>query len=90
MKAPLNNLLQGNAKGREPVTQNPGADAAFDQCKNAGNPACSPGAPLAIFTDESDFAIGDVLQQHQSGAWQPLEFSKKNSAPPVKVQHVRP
>jgi hypothetical protein len=30
---PLNNLLQGNAKGRTPVTWNPAADAAFDQCK---------------------------------------------------------
>jgi hypothetical protein len=33
-------------------------------------------APLAIFTDASDFAIGAVLQ-HVNGAWQPLEFSSK-------------
>ena len=29
-QAPLNDLLQGNAKGRAPVTWNPAADAAFN------------------------------------------------------------
>lgn len=31
----------------------------------------APGAPLALFLDASNFAIGAVLQQHVSGGWQP-------------------
>jgi cleavage and polyadenylation specificity factor subunit 1 len=38
-------------------------------------------APLAIFTDASDFAIGAVLQQHVNGAWQPLVFFSKKLSP---------
>jgi len=77
--APLNDLLQGNAKGRAPVNWNPVAITAFDQSKDALARATllahpKPDAPLAIFTDASDFAIGAVLQQHVNGAWQPLEF----------------
>jgi hypothetical protein len=35
VQAPQNDLLQGNAKGRAPVTWKPAADAAFDECKDA-------------------------------------------------------
>jgi cleavage and polyadenylation specificity factor subunit 1 len=85
-QAPLNDLLQGNAKGRAPVNWNPAAVTAFEECKDALARATllahpKPDAPLAIFTDASDFAIGAVLQQHVNGAWQPLEFfSKKLSS----------
>jgi cleavage and polyadenylation specificity factor subunit 1 len=86
VQAQLNNLLQGNAKGRTPVTWNPVADAAFDDCKDAlarptllAQPKLD--GPLAIFTDASDFAIGVVLQQHVNGAWQPLEFFSKKLSP---------
>jgi len=86
VQAPLNDLLQGNAKGRTPVTWSPAADAAFDQCKDAlaratllAHPKLD--APLAIFTDASDFAIGAVLQQRVNGAWQPLEFFSKKLSP---------
>ena len=83
--APLNDLLQGNAKWRAPVTWNSVADAAFDQRKDALPRATllahpKPDAPLAIFTDASDIAIGAVLQQHVKGAWQPLYLrSAENS-----------
>jgi cleavage and polyadenylation specificity factor subunit 1 len=84
--APLNDLLQGNAKGRAPITWNPASDAAFEECKDALARAAllahpKPDAPLAIFTDASDFAIGAVLQQHINGAWQPLEFFSKKLSP---------
>jgi hypothetical protein len=35
VQAPLNDHLQGNVKGRMPVTWNPAANAAFEQCKDA-------------------------------------------------------
>jgi hypothetical protein len=35
VEAPLNDLLQGNEKGRAPVTWNPAADAAFGDSKDA-------------------------------------------------------
>ena len=62
------------------------ANAAFDQSKDALAPATllphpKPNAPLAIFTDASDFAIGAVLQQHVKGAWQPLEFFSAKLTP---------
>jgi hypothetical protein len=85
-QAPLNDLLQGNAKGRAPVNWNPAAVTAFEECKDALARATllahpKPDAPLAIFTDASDFAIGAVLQQCVNGAWQPLEFfSRKLSS----------
>jgi hypothetical protein len=84
--APLNDLLQGNVKGRTPVSWNPVATKAFVECKDALLQATliahpKTDAPLAVFTDASDFAIGAVLQQHVNGAWQPLDFfSKKLSA----------
>jgi cleavage and polyadenylation specificity factor subunit 1 len=85
-QAPLNDLLQGNAKGRAPVTWNPAAAKVFEECKEAlaqttllAHP--KPDALFAVFTDDSDFAIGAVLQQRVDGAWQPLDFfSKKMSS----------
>jgi hypothetical protein len=78
-QTPLNDLLQGNAKGRAPDNWNPTAATAFEECKDAlarATPLAhpKPDAPLAIFTEASDFAIGAVLQQRVNGAWQPLEF----------------
>jgi len=85
-QAPLNDLLQGNAKGRTPVTWNPAATKAFEECKEALAQATllahpKPDAPLAVFTDASDFAIGAVLQQRVDGAWQPLDFFSRKMSP---------
>ena len=86
IQEPLNDLLRGNVKGRTPVNWNPAANAAFDEVKDAlaratllANP--KPDAPLAIFTDASHFAIGTVLQQYITGAWQPLEFFSTKLSP---------
>jgi hypothetical protein len=73
IQAPLNDLLQGNAKGRAPVKWNTAATQAFEDCKEELARATllvhpKPDAPLAVFTDASDFAIGVVLQQRIDGA----------------------
>jgi len=34
----------------------------------------SPDAPIAITTDASDYAVGEVHEQWVGGAWQPLAF----------------
>jgi hypothetical protein len=81
-QAPLNDLLQENAKGLAPVTWNTAAAKAFEECKEAEAQATllvhlKPDAPLVVFTDASDFGIGAVLQQRIDGAWQPLDFFSK-------------
>jgi cleavage and polyadenylation specificity factor subunit 1 len=86
IKTPLNDLLQGNVKGRAPVTWNSAASQAFEDCKEALARATllvhpKPDAPLAVFTDASDLAVGVVLQQRVDGAWKPLDFfSRKMSS----------
>ena len=89
LQAPLNELLQGNIKGNKPITWNETATAAFVTSKEALAEATMlchphPSAPLAIFCDASDFAIGAVLQQQVSGVWQPLEFYSKKLSPAEK------
>jgi hypothetical protein len=74
VQATLNEHLQGNAKERAPLTLNPAANATFDEFKYAfarENLLAQPkwDAPLAIFTDGSEFAIDGVLQQSVNGAW---------------------
>lgn len=82
VQSPLNALLQGKAKGSAPVTWTPEAVASFEACKKnlaqatlLAHPKID--APLAIFCDASDFAIGAVLQQYIDNAWQPLDFFSK-------------
>lgn len=36
------------------------------------------GAPLSVSVDESEFAMGAVLQQLVDNAWQPLAFLTKS------------
>ena len=89
-QAPLNDLLQGNVKGRTPVSWNP----AFEECKDALSQATlithpKPDAPLAVFTDASEFAIGAGLQQHVNGAWQPLDFFKEAKRCVTQLQRIR-
>lgn len=86
IQAPLNQLLQGNEKGKTPVKWTPEAIKAFEDTKEClaqatllAHPAL--GAPLTIFTDASDFAIGASLQQKIGDDWQPLEFFSKKLSP---------
>ena len=86
IQAPLNELLQGNIKGKAPIQWNSEALQAFEECKKSlANAALiaypAPDAALALFTVASDFAVGAALQQHVDGEWQPLGyFSKKLSS----------
>lgn len=85
-QAALNDLLQGNTKGNAPVSWTPEAEAAFEACKESlaqaallAHPRLD--APLAVFTDASDFTIGAALQQKVDDTWQPLAFfSRKLSS----------
>ena len=80
---PLNELLVGSKKGKEPVNWTEEARDAFSKSKRALAKATLlahpvPGAPISIVVDASDFAIGGVLQQCVSNAWQPLAFYTKS------------
>jgi hypothetical protein len=77
--APLNDLLHGNVKGKQPIPWSQAAIVSFDKSKEVLAQAAllrhpDPNAPLAIFCDASDVAIGAVLQQEVEGNWEPLEF----------------
>ena len=90
LQAPLNNLLQGNIKGNALLQWSDSTLKAFAECKESIASAAllaypDPDAPLAIFTDASDFAIGAALQQRTKDRWQPLGFfSKKLSSAGTK------
>lgn len=40
-----------------------------------------PGAPVALTTDASDYAVGAVFEQWVDGAWQPLAFFSRQLVP---------
>ena len=78
-QALLNELLKGNVKGKEPIHWDETTLTTFEECKKSLAETTllvfpTPNAPLAIFTDASDVAIGAVLQQKFQGGWQPLGF----------------
>ncbi|XP_025835838.1 uncharacterized protein LOC112906234 [Agrilus planipennis] len=79
VQAVLNNLLQGNAKGKTPVVWTTTTKEAFEVCKDSLAQATllahpTPDSPLAVFSDASDLTIGAVLQQLVDSSWQPLAF----------------
>ena len=86
LQAPLNDLLQGNIKGKTPVNWNPEAQVAFEHCKEGLAQAAllahpEPDATLALVCDASDFTVGAALHQQINGGWEPLGFfSKKLSS----------
>jgi len=82
LQAPLNDLLQGNIKGKTPIAWTTSTQAAFDECKESIAQAAllahpEPDAPLAIVSDASDFTVGAVLQQRIGDSWEPLAFFSK-------------
>lgn len=86
VQAPLNDLLQGNVKGKTPVKWTPEAERAFEQTRECLANATllahpEPNVPLAIFSDASDFAVGASLQQLVDNNWQPLDFFSKKLNP---------
>ena len=85
-QAPLTALLEGNAKGKQPIRWTPETMRAFEETKRRLAEATllahpKTDAPLALFTDASDSAVGSALHQKVEGTWQPLAFfSKKLNA----------
>lgn len=64
----LNDLLQGNVKGKAPVNWTTATQTAFDAYKECIARAAllahpEPNASLAIVCDASDFTVGAALQQ---------------------------
>lgn len=90
LQAPLNAVLAGpKVKGKDPVNWTPELQQAFQNCKEGVAQAAmlahpDPNAPLALFTDASDFTMGGALQQHVTEGWQPLAFLTKNMNPAQK------
>jgi len=88
LEAPLNAVLgkSRHNKGSKPVPWTPALEEAFIACKNGLAQATllaqpKMDAPLATFSDASQFFIGAVLQQRVYDSWQPLAFfSRKLSA----------
>ena len=79
VQALLNNLLQGNVKGKTPVEWTQEAEAAFENSKVSIEQAtllAHPriNAPLAIFFDASDFSVGAALQKRIDDDWDLLAF----------------
>ncbi|KAK9885262.1 hypothetical protein WA026_010760 [Henosepilachna vigintioctopunctata] len=86
IQAPLHDLLKQKVKGKTLLQWTPDAITAFEACKEAlaqsallSHPKLD--APLAVFCDASDFAIGAVLQQWVDDEWQPLSFFSKKISP---------
>lgn len=70
--SPLTSLLADQAKGNKPIQWKPGILQAFEDTKKHLAEATmlvhsQHKAPLALFTDESDAAIGAALQQIVQG-----------------------
>jgi cleavage and polyadenylation specificity factor subunit 1 len=86
-QAPLHDTLSGpRVKGSHPITWTPKLLKAFEECKASLSwatllPHPDPSAPLALITDASTSAMGAVLQQHITDAWQPLGFFSKKLNP---------
>lgn len=85
-QVPLNAALTDKVKGNAPVPWTSEREHAFTQCKESLARAALlahpvPSAPLAIFADASDHAVGAALQQNVSGTWQPLAFFTKKLNP---------
>lgn len=87
IQAPLNEYLKGaRKKDKRKIDWNESSTEAFEACKNSIVSATrtsfiSTTAPLSLFTDASDTAIGAVLEQLVGDRWTPVGFfSRKLSA----------
>ena len=95
--APLHTATAGaqtKAAGKKKVVWTPERDAAFQNTKSALVQAThllhfTPGAPLALTTDASDFAVGGVVEQLVQGNWRPLGFYSSKFKP-TQTEKKRP
>ena len=80
IQAPLHTALAGpKIKGSQLVDWTPTTVQAFEDCKASLSRVTllahpDPYAPLTLFTDASDIAIGAALQERVCDDWQPLAF----------------
>uniref|UniRef100_A0AAV2M6P0 Gypsy retrotransposon integrase-like protein 1 n=1 Tax=Knipowitschia caucasica TaxID=637954 RepID=A0AAV2M6P0_KNICA len=82
---PLYEALKGTTPNQH-VVWTVEADRAFEDtnvalCQAAMLVHPSPGAPVALTTDTSDYAGGAVFEQWVEGAWQPLAFFSRQLVP---------
>ncbi|CAL9705054.1 unnamed protein product [Knipowitschia caucasica] len=82
---PLYEALKGTTPNQD-VVWTAEADQAFEDTKVALCQATmlvhpSPGAPVALTTDASDYAVGAVFEQWVEGTWQPLAFFSRQLVP---------
>ena len=82
---PLYEALKRKAP-KHAVDWSPERDSAFRAAKDSLANATMlahplPGAPIAITTDASDYAVGAVHEQWVNGAWQPLAFFSRQLRP---------
>uniref|UniRef100_A0A5S6QD83 RNA-directed DNA polymerase n=1 Tax=Trichuris muris TaxID=70415 RepID=A0A5S6QD83_TRIMR len=80
-QAPLHSVI-ANINGNQPVPWTPELDSAFEACKASLSRATllahpDPDAPLGLFTDASNTAIGASLQQQIGPSWEPIAFFSK-------------
>lgn len=82
-QAILHEYLKGAKKNdRRKVQWTEEAKRKFDDCKNELINATllsfpDMKAPLALFTDASDQALGGVVQQYENTSWKPIAFYSK-------------
>ena len=90
--APLHEATAGaqtKTAMRQMVTWTPERQSAFHNTKTALAKATSlihftPGAPLALTTDASDFAVGGVVEQLVNNEWRPLGFYSSKFRPTLR------
>ena len=70
-QAPLTSLLEGNVKGKQPIRWTPETTRASKEIKRLAEATLlahpKANAPLALFTDASDTAVGSALHQKIEG-----------------------
>lgn len=87
IQSPLYAILGGpKVKGSTPVQWTSQLISAFDDCKTALSNATllthpNTSAPIALFVDASQYAIGAALQQQSQQFWEPLAFFSKKFNP---------
>lgn len=90
--APLHEATKGKGKH---ITWTLACQTTFGAAKSALAAATllhhpAPDAPSRIVTDVSNFAIGAVFEQQQSGAWHPIALWKvENSTYSPTTNHSR-
>ena len=98
MMSPLHDVVSGIGSGKaalaKPVEWTPARVRAFRATKAALARATTlnhfqAGAPLALTTNASDFAVGAVLEQQINGIWQPLGFYSSQFKP-TKTELLHP